>query len=908
MFSKFNTLLPDIKMDVEEAQERLLNVYDSSSTSTQVLYKLLLNALRSRDFRSFKKLVEHNLKKQPPTLNINYVYPDRSEETCLDIASRNGLAEFVAFLLHKGAEPNRVNEAHNRAPIHFATEGGHVDALAALLAELTINPNLEAGQQTALHIAVRKKNLACAGLLLDKGASASIPDSKGLTALHLAAMRGQRDMTELILQRCRQSPDLDSYRDYNGQTTREVIEKKLPDLLLPPKQEDRKMNGHDLKYYLIANDETNFLRSLELIELEILHDVAEDLLEMAAQRNFYEAVLGILEKCRGGLFSVKKAAQMAVQQGHRAILRELLNVKPEVANYLILDACLELGMPGKRGIDNTSDRLECLKLILEQENVDVRCTDSKGNTPLHYAARAGCREAVTLLLERGSYIGHMNKFNVPPVADIPGGILSRYFDDCLQTRKERTNEYTLEFNYRCLMPHDAPTEHEKTCRVTREMDLFKYMACKCCHKHLLKHPLLSSFLYIKWHRIRYILYANFAFYVVFYLLLNAYILSMTYDSPSNENGTQVTNDSLDTALGSTLRIARYRNSLLWMFTTMLSLLFFFREVLQFISSPWNYVTNFENWLEGLLIALTFALLCGAGLQVGAVAILLSAWELVILISQHPRMSTGIEMFRTVSLNFMRFLFPYAFLILAFALAFYTLFKDGDDTSFPDPGRSLFKTVIMLTGEFDANDIPFVSHPVWSRFVFVMFVFLIAIVLFNLLNGLAVSDTADILCKAELVGLISRIRLISYMEDVAIGEPFKRWSCCGSSRLFRWNPFGFLTRRILLFPRYLRDGKISIKPNDCLDTYGDCRNYEKYVRGESVNRDKHWTTLRMDPNIIKEAKQIIYNNDKLSDNEKIIIALNNLQEKLAAMEVTLNTVKLAFQNNNVNNTLESVRER
>jgi len=366
-------------MDREEdsPQEFLLNVYDASPISTKILYNILLDALQSKDFRSFKNIVEQNLRKQPSTLDINYVFPNGSEETCLDIASRNGLTEFVKLLLRNGARPNRVNEAHNRAPIHFATDGGHADTLAALLAEPTINPNLEAGQQTALHIAVRKKDFKCTSLLLEKGASASIPNSKGLTALHLAAMKGQVDMVKLILDNCRQSPDLDSYRDYNRQATREIIQRMMPDLSLPPRCENREANAHDLKYYLVANDEINFLKNLELVRVEILRDVAEDLLEMAAQRNFHEIVLGILEKLGEGLFSVKKAAHAAVQQGHPAILRELLNIEPKVANDLILNACLELGMPGKRGVDNTSDRLECLKLILEQENVDVRCTDSK---------------------------------------------------------------------------------------------------------------------------------------------------------------------------------------------------------------------------------------------------------------------------------------------------------------------------------------------------------------------------------------------------------------------------------------------------------------------------------------------------------------------------------------------------
>lgn len=64
---------------------------------------------------------------------------------------------------------------------------------------------------------------------------------------------------------------------------------------------------------------------------------------------------------------------------------------------------------------------------------------------------------------------------------------------------------------------------------------------------------------------------------------------------------------------------------------------------------------------------------------------------------------------------------------------------------------------------------------------------------------------------------------------------------------------------------------------------------------------------MDPNIIKQAKQIISKKNQLSDNEMIMIALNKLQEKLAGMELALNTVKLAVENNNVDNTVDSVRE-
>lgn len=532
----------------------------------------------------------------------------------------------------------------------------------------------------------------------------------------------------------------------------------------------------------------------------------------------------------------------------------------------------------------------------------------KGNTPLHYAARAGCHEAVTLLLERGSYIGHTNKFNVPPIADISVGTLSRHLDDCLQTRRYRTNEYTIEFDYRCLMPppphaddHGSTTDGARR-RPQREMEVLRYIACNNGLKHLLRHPLLSSFLYLKWHRIRHLLYANFVFYATFYLLLNAYILSTTHQhgSSANSEKAETVNGSFDVALNRSLRTASWSyGGFLHPLVGVMLLLFACWEIIQFFSCPRHYFKSPQNWLELALIGTTLFVLINAGPVLGAIVILLSAWNLVLLISQHPRMSTGVEMFRTVSFNFARFLFPYIFLILAFALAFYTLFKDADD-NFPDPGHSFFKTIIMLTGEFDATDISFESHPVWSHLVFVFFVFLIAIVLFNLLNGMAVSDTAEILSKAELVSLVSRIHLVTYIEHVAFGRLFGHWFCCDILRRYL---FKCITRRILLFPNYLADGKVSIKPSDNLDACDNHRRHTKYNRSESSEKYNRWATFKMDPDIIKKAKRIICGKKQLSDCEKIMITLSKLQDKLMTMEDTLNTIKLAVANNNIDNATE-----
>jgi hypothetical protein len=110
---------------------------------------------------------------------------------------------------------------------------------------------------------------------------------------------------------------------------------------------------------------------------------------------------------------------------------------------------------------------------------------------------------------------------------------------------------------------------------------------------------------------------------------------------------------------------------------------------------------------------------------------------------------------------------YVTLLIAFALSFYILFKGSSEQDgakmFASPPVSLLKTIVMFTGEFDASDLSFDTLKYTSHLIFLLFVILVAIVLFNLLNGLAVSDTEVIRKEAEKLSLAARAKLISRIE-------------------------------------------------------------------------------------------------------------------------------------------------
>ncbi|XP_076301654.1 transient receptor potential cation channel protein painless-like [Lasioglossum baleicum] len=825
-------------------QMHLLTEYRLSPTKSSLVNAQLLGYLRSKSTKNFKSLIEQLPKSG---IDVNRVFPNPgSQETCLDIACKEGLHEFVQILLQNGANVNRINEEENRAAIHYATEKGHEHVLQVLLEDPQINPNLRAGGQTALHIAVTTKNLRCAKLLLEKGANPYVPNNKGLTALHVAAMKKQRPMAELILEKSTRPPDLDSYKDYNEKTTRDVLERNMPELLLP-KHTDRQLDVNDLIYHLKANDEASFLDCLRTMPKSATIEI-ENLIVEAVQQNFKNAISELLER-RTTRCNLEKAAVIAIQKGSPHILRRIMDnfddAGPDAAKRLLLAACIELGIPGGTFKESVSNRLECLRLILDMEDMDVNCADEKGNTPLHHAARADSREAVMMLLEKGSYIGQRNKYGMPAVADIPASTLSQYFDDCIQARKGERKGYQIELDYKCLIPRNNNQRN-------REMDVFQSIAGNSGLKELLKHPLLSSFIDLKWQRISLVLNASFFFHLLLYVILCVYVISkinIDNSSPTDQPASERTSNIMFSALAG------------------MFLVFALWKLFQLILSPCCYLSNIKNWCEMGLAILGFSMLFGdVHNSIAAVVILSFAWLLVIKMGHYSTLSMDIEMFITVFKKFLRFLFVYITLIFSFAVVFFVLFKNQEN--FLDLGQSMFKTIIMLTGEFDMGSISFDEHPVTNRLVFVLFVFMITIVLFNLLNGLAVNDTAEIVGKAELVGLIYKIRMISDVESLALNTPYDHspncWLFNTSLCFWRARPIPYLADKVLLPKECLKEHKHTIDPN----------------------------IPKMDSGIVKRAREILSRRDQESGTERIIGELEKLKDMLSSL-------KLGLDNNNVN---------
>ncbi|TRY66637.1 hypothetical protein TCAL_16461, partial [Tigriopus californicus] len=210
-----------------------------------------------------------------------------------------------------------------------------------------------------------------------------------------------------------------------------------------------------------------------------------------------------------------------------------------------------------------------------------------------------------------------------------------------------------------------------------------------------------------------------------------------------------------------------------------------REIFQMLVSVKRYFFSPENIMEIMILVISCIILYDEDAytmdtkrHLAAVCILMTWTEMLVLIGRHPRLSTNITMFTTVITTFFAFLLWYSIIIIAFGISFYIMmhqdFKEGElNTEYPffdTIWLALFKTSAMFVGELEFADIPFTGN-VLSYLIFLAFIFLIVVVLMNLLNGLAVSDTGLIREEAEVVGWTSRVESITYVESMLLGDPF-----------------------------------------------------------------------------------------------------------------------------------------
>ncbi|XP_065216969.1 transient receptor potential cation channel protein painless-like [Planococcus citri] len=857
----------------------------------------LLIAFKQRNLDEFKEIIKCE------DLDINYTWTasdNRTLMTLLDLACEASEAsEYVLILLLNGA----VRTYWNRQMLIKAFERNLDTTTINYLVVaniLKVEPEEENKfYDTLIRTTVEKNDVNIMKLIAYYRHKNLAPEFAHLSSL-LESIETVRLLIEYF------DVDMEFQRDSHGhaRTYRDIILQKYPQLKskLPIRSPDELQ---DILYsYLYHNAPELFLNriaelSTEFLDSPVYYKTRTYLFE-ACKKGYIDVVDALIEKhgnvnmpATDNTLDVPNSDQItalavAAYMGHYKIVTKLISHNAHLQINKTGGSILTFVIYGMNRQGSSKDtHREILNLLLTTYNsqtvpaLNINHKDEANKTPLHYAVALKNEFAIKSLLDAGADVYSKDAYGRPPLTSLPLTILEKYFDESIKLHIHDSYR-DVEFDYSIFKQND-----QNFSTTGNEMEFFHLIQQNPELRTLLKHTLSESFLCVKWCLVRKYYFLNFAFYLSFCVALNAYIFQM-HDcppSPTSYNSSQLNDTGINHHTPSIL----CDESLLLglgIITFLFYIVFILRELCQVSLPNKQYFRSPENWLEMTMIVAVGVFFANQRNAHVAVTInLISGVELVFLLGKHPWFSVYIEMFKTVALNFAKFLALFSILAISFANSFYILFRDKTEeyissenqtnvdpsnqriansfNSWPDLKVSLIKSIIMMTGELDASNLPLGENFNYSYVFFSLFVFLVPVVLYNLLNGLAISDTNVIMKDSEIVAVMSRVELIWQLERLLNSK---------SLQFFRKHFSEFLNLR------FFRDVDIIGKLGD------EVRQQQKKLIVESFfNYRIKFGTLgkkigEMPLTIINQAEQIVQNRNNHNSAENVNQNLSTHDEK------------------------------
>ncbi|KAI4464137.1 transient receptor potential channel pyrexia [Holotrichia oblita] len=379
--------------------------------------------------------------------------------------------------------------------------------------------------------------------------------------------------------------------------------------------------------------------------------------------------------------------------------------------------------------------VEILTYFLDDKRITfnyINKRDKCGRTPAYRAAYSGFKECLKLLALKGADMTIITTTNKDSVLDIiftrvdnPVQFLKEILDSGII--KDKDEQISLDFSILCRTGNDSQTN-------------MVYNIINAAHQQehieILEHPLVETFLRLKWTKVKWFFYLLIIMYTFFVLTLSAYVFIVIH---------RIKNVRVIP------EIARY-------ILAVLAAGLLTHAIIQSLIAWKRFYKKFELWMNVCCtsLALTVAVVGVEGEKVEdmskwklhaiSIAILLSWTELMLLIGRLPSYGYYALMFAAVLQNVIKVLLTFICLVIGFALSFSIQFHNYPE--FKDPWRAVVKTTVMMMGEFEYADLFTQTNngtdiaqglPTTSRVIFLMFVIVASIVLMNLMVGLAVSD-------------------------------------------------------------------------------------------------------------------------------------------------------------------------
>ncbi|XP_043510703.1 transient receptor potential channel pyrexia [Frieseomelitta varia] len=640
----------------------------------------------------------------------------RWPNTCLLVSCYLGYVKVVKALLSKNAKIS-ARDSDGRTPLHLAACTASLTILEELL-KYGANPNEWdfSKKYTPLHCAAATGDLACVKYLIKSKADVKA-EIYGKSPLYYAVLSNAADCVKALLEAGASPNNSQVYTETPLHVAAGLGSVICTKLLLT--------YGADVRFQFGPMKSTP--------------------LHLAAEEGSAECTKLLLEAgaaCEAQNARGQTPMHLAVLSQSIETLDILLNIGAKV-NIEDNDG----RTPLHAAVAKSARGIEMVKILLKAGAL-VNKADKFGYTPLHIAALNEKSSTVITLLSKGADLTARTKggisalsFIVRRTPDVLPRFISR-LDQAISLHDHELGDVDCELrlDFRPLLSGGRGETDLMLCLV------------EAGQRHVLKHPLCESFLYLKWLRIRKFFLLSLIFHSIFVAFFTAYIV-----------------------------VEKFRSVLFWpvlIFTVTLAS----KEFFQMTHGVCSYIKRWENWLQWSVVLLSsivlnmpkqYHSLQGHGWQchLSAISILLIWILLMMVIGKFPMFGLYIQMFTQVSINFFKFLGAYIFLIVGFSLGFNVLLQND---SFSYPLIALLKTIVMMSGELEFEDI-FIStqspieHSGTAHLMFLSFVILVTIILANLMMGLAVSDIQELRRCAGLDGLVRRAELVAHLEHMLFSK-------------------------------------------------------------------------------------------------------------------------------------------
>ncbi|XP_045135191.1 transient receptor potential channel pyrexia-like isoform X2 [Portunus trituberculatus] len=655
--------------------------------------------------------------------------------TPLLVACQQRNLPILKLLLQHHAQME-AESSNGTTPLHAAICEGWNEGVAELLKhgalpdlrDISTSTSTTAGASSPLKAAVMTGNIAALQLIFDYHPNLGVIDTEEGSLLHLAALSHQPLMVKYLLEEKISAEILKSCNQNGDTVMHAVLHKRSRD-----------------KY--------------EKSQMEIL-------------RMFLEARIDVNSKNKAGETPIFLAARARLSHCTELLLSSGADplAITESGQSVIHGACLG-------GCADT------LNLLLKRCRLAhlVTHSDKEDVLPFHCAVGSYSIDCCQILLMNGDHLTHRDgngtsrcSLLLQHFPDTSSQLLDRLFS----SRITLSDDPQYDRNFRVFFDYsDILSQNKGDIQSCFLQDINSFQ------NDLLQHPLVESFVHLKWLKIRFLFYITLMTFFVFIIIHTVYIIAITSKCH------KICMDFSNLSAFRVLHLVMY-------------LLILWPEVITMIANPKMYLRHWETLTKFVsLIASAYVVIAHQHTsmnldhthitdssekseehpdpsinfhlrrEISAISVFFGWVELMMMFGRLPILGSNVLMFARIAKSAIKFIAAFIGLLVGFSVSFMVLFSEIDD--FKTFGRSFVKTLMMMIGEVDYSNLVNENTAIISYLILVVFLFLVCILMANLLIGLAVDDISSL----QRIGIIARrskqaSHIVTYEKAIAVAKRFR----------------------------------------------------------------------------------------------------------------------------------------